>query len=89
MIVSGYTLLGQKLTGKTSDLNIISDRISVKDGMSISGSVVVNDTLPLKQEAFGKFGAYAMQDYILYQYFTPKEALTFGAILKLGCSIED
>ena len=77
------TLHRQKLAEKSSVLNIINDRISIKDGMSLSGSVVVNDTLPLKQEVFGKFGAYVMQDYILYQDFTPKEVLNLGARLKL------
>ena len=50
---------------------------------------MVNDTVPLKQDVFGNFGAYVMQDDVLYKDFTPKEALTFAARLKLGGKIED
>lgn len=64
---SGLALPGQTLyimgssgAGKTSLLNILSDRISVKHGMSLKGSVMVNDSLPLKQEVFGNFAAYVM-----------------------------
>jgi ABC-type multidrug transport system ATPase subunit len=45
---------------------------------------MINDSLPLKQKVFGSFGAYVMQDDILYQSFTPEEALMFAARLKLG-----
>lgn len=50
---------------------------------------MVNDTMPLNQGVFGKFGAYVMQDDILYDSFTPREALQFAAQLKLGGSEED
>ena len=87
---SGYALPGETLyimgssgAGKTSLLNILSDRISNKNGQIVKGQVMVNDKLPLTQEDFGKFGAYVMQDDILYDSFTPREALTFAARLKL------
>jgi len=89
--VSGYAMPGHTLyimgasgAGKTSLLNLLSDRISRKDGATVSGEVMVNDSIPLTQKVFGNFGAYVMQDDVLFQSFTPREALTFAARLKLG-----
>ncbi len=87
---SGYALPGETLfimgasgAGKTSLLNMLSDRISLKGGASISGSININDSLPLNQDVFGHVGAYVMQDDILFESFTPRQALTFAARLKL------
>jgi len=51
---SGYALPGETLyimgssgAGKTSLLNILSDRISNKDGQVVTGKIMINDTLPL------------------------------------------
>jgi len=52
--------MGASGAGKTSLLNMLSDRISVRDGTFISGTVMVNDTIPLKQKFFGSIGAYVM-----------------------------
>ena len=48
--VSGYALPGQTLyimgasgAGKTSLLNILSDRIALRDGAKLSGDVRIND----------------------------------------------
>lgn len=82
----GHTLyiMGASGAGKTSLLNLLSDRISRKDGGTVSGEVMVNDSIPLTQKVFGNFGAYVMQDDVLFQCFTPREALKFAARLKLG-----
>ena len=52
--------MGASGAGKTSLLNILSDRISIRDGASLSGNVIINDTIPLKQKVFGSVGAYVM-----------------------------
>jgi ABC-type multidrug transport system ATPase subunit len=75
--------MGSSGAGKTSLLNILSDRASSQGGTTIKGEVRLNDSLVLNDKIFGNFGAYVMQDDILYEYFTPKEALTFAAKLKL------
>ena len=45
--------------------------------------------MPLNQTTFAQFGAYVMQDDILFEYFTVKEALTFAATLKLRLTEEE
>ena len=49
---------------------------------------MVNDTQPLTEKLFGSCCAYVMQDDILFESFTVKEALTFAARLKLNYSRE-
>jgi len=79
-------IMGSSGAGKTSLLNMLSDRISLKNGATISGKVMINDSIELSQKNFGSIAAYVMQDDILFQSFTPREALTFAARLKLGGS---
>ena len=89
--VSGCALPGQSLyimgssgAGKTSLLNLLSDRISKQSGMTdFRGEILINDKITLNQNVFGSVGAYVMQDDVLYSSFTPREALTFAAKLKL------
>jgi ABC-type multidrug transport system ATPase subunit len=94
--VSGYAMPGQTLfimgssgAGKTSLLNILSDRIGKRSGQKVEGKVLVNDTIELKQDLFGKVAGYVMQDDVLFEHFTPREALTFAARLKLKTSVQD
>ncbi len=70
---SGYAMPGTTLyimgssgAGKTSLLNMLSDRISLKNGATLSGKVLVNDTTELSQNNFGSIAAYVMQDDILF-----------------------
>lgn len=70
---SGYAMPGTTLyimgssgAGKTSLLNMLSDRISLKNGATVSGKVLVNDTTELSQKNFGSIAAYVMQDDILF-----------------------
>ena len=89
--VSGFALPGQTLyimgssgAGKTSLLNILSDRASTSGGNSISGTVKVNDAAKLDQHVFGRVGGYVMQDDVLFAYYSPRESLRFAARLKLS-----
>jgi ABC-type multidrug transport system ATPase subunit len=89
--VSGYAMPGQALfimgasgAGKTSLLNILSDRVTLRDGAKLTGKRTINDTMKCDDSNFGLVSGYVMQDDILYQHFTPREALTFAANLKLG-----
>ena len=70
---SGYALPGTTLyimgasgAGKTSLLNLISDRVSMKNGATVSGSIMINDSMPLNLKNFGSVAAYVMQDDILF-----------------------
>jgi ABC-type multidrug transport system ATPase subunit len=71
--VSGFVLPGQTLyimgasgAGKTSLLNIISDRISTNKGDILKNEIYLNDTVRVNEDNFGKVSAYVMQDDILY-----------------------
>lgn len=44
----------------------------------------MNDTLSFNEKNFGNLAGYVMQDDILYEFFTPREALMFSADLKLA-----
>ena len=81
--------MGSSGAGKTSLLNLISDRLSKKNGQTFEGSVLINDKIPLNQEMFGNIGAYVMQDDILFSYFTVEEAFEFAAKLKLNCPLSE
>jgi len=80
-------IMGSSGAGKTSLLNMISDRISTKRGNSFSGRVMMNDDKVVNQDSFGNIGAYVMQDDVLFSYFTVEEALQFAARLKLNVPI--
>lgn len=89
---SGVALPGQSLfimgasgAGKTSLLNVLSDRVKTDRTKVLEGRVTVNN-LALTQGNFGTFGAYVMQDDVIFEYFTVMEALTFAARLRLRCS---
>ncbi len=76
--VSGYALPGETLyimgasgAGKTSLLNMLSDRISTRDGQTLSGEIKINDSMRVSQQVFGSLAAYVMQDDVLYDSFTP------------------
>jgi len=78
--------MGASGAGKTSLMNIISDRVALKSGDTLSGDVLLNDTYSLNQQLFGSYCTYVMQDDVLFAHFTVKEALTFAARLRLNIS---
>lgn len=70
---SGYALPGQSLyimgasgAGKTSLLNILSDRVSLANGAKVTGKILINDHYELKGKNFGKVAGYVMQDDVLF-----------------------
>ena len=64
--------MGSSGAGKTSLLNIISDRIALRRGTSLQGKVLLNDTHKLDQDTFGKVAAYVMQDDVLFEHYSPR-----------------
>ena len=81
--------MGASGAGKTSLLNLLSDRIAIKDGSTIEGRITLNDQHELNSSLFSSYASYVMQDDVIFAYFTVKEALTFAARLKLHCSEEE
>ena len=81
--------MGSSGAGKTSLLNIISDRIASTRTNKISGKITINDQVPLNSQTFGLVASYVMQDDVLFYNFTPREALKFAARLKLPISSEE
>jgi ABC-type multidrug transport system ATPase subunit len=58
----GQTLyiMGASGAGKTSLLNILSDRISLNNGDVLNNEIYLNDTVRVNDENFGKVSAYVM-----------------------------
>mmetsp|Transcript_23207 Transcript_23207/g.30989 ORF Transcript_23207/g.30989 Transcript_23207/m.30989 type:complete len:376 (-) Transcript_23207:1065-2192(-) len=82
-------IMGASGAGKTSLLNLLSDRVGIKPGMTVRGKIAFNDVHTLNQQLFSNYATYVMQDDVIFAYFTVKEALTFAARLKLKCSEEE
>ena len=82
----GQTLfiMGASGAGKTSLLNILSDRIASNSSSKINKHIVINDNMVVDDQNFGKVSGYVMQDDILFQHFSPRDALRFAANLKLS-----
>jgi len=64
---SGYALPGQTLyimgasgAGKTSLMNVLSDRILIKKGCKLEGALTINDKYPINQKLFGTCCTYVM-----------------------------
>lgn len=76
-------IMGASGAGKTSLLNIISKRVTIRNGASLTGDIKMNDVVA-DQNLFGKYSAYVMQDDILFEYFTVRESIRFAARLKLN-----
>ena len=81
--------MGASGAGKTSLLNLLSDRITMKPGMTMSGDIMFNDQYQLNADTFANYASYVMQDDVLFAYFTVREAITFAAKLKLTISDDE
>ena len=53
-------IMGASGAGKTSMLNMISDRLGGGAGSQKTGKVMLNDKKELTQDLFGQLGAYVM-----------------------------
>ncbi|CDW72976.1 abc transporter family protein [Stylonychia lemnae] len=82
-------IMGASGSGKTTLLNILSQRTKCMNMGDITGKIKVNDDLEMNAEMFAKYGAYVMQDDLLFQFFTPREALLFAARMRLKLSIKE
>jgi ABC-type multidrug transport system ATPase subunit len=52
--------MGASGAGKTSLLNILSDRISLNSGDTLQKDIFINDTLRVNDDNFGKVSGYVM-----------------------------
>eukprot|EP00762_Andalucia_godoyi_P003123 ANDGO_01002.mRNA.1 Protein white len=90
--ISGYArpgeltaLMGPSGSGKTTLLNLIAGRF--RDG-SMSGCVQINSYDPSKTAGLIRnYGAYVMQQDVVYDNLTPTELLTYACKLK-GLSVD-
>jgi ABC-type multidrug transport system ATPase subunit len=80
--VSGFAIPGETLfimgssgAGKTTLLNSLCDRVKKVSPNKFNGKVLINDSSELDSDNFGKYGAYVMQDDILFETFKCAEAL--------------
>jgi len=60
-------IMGSSGAGKTTLLNVLADRITQNRRSKLGGEILVNDSYPVSQKDFGRYGAYVMQDDILFQ----------------------
>ena len=79
--------MGSSGAGKTTLLNALVDRL-YKNGLCrtkyrYSGKILVNKHIEVTQKNFGRFGAYVMQNDILFASLKCEEALMFAAKLRL------
>ena len=52
--------MGASGAGKTSLLNLLSDRVEFSKGKTLSGQILLNDKHPLTSETFSRFACYVM-----------------------------
>ena len=82
-------IMGASGAGKTSLLNILSDRVPIPPEGKLSGTILFNDAIPVNARSFARYAAYVQQDDILFARFTVREALRFAARLKLRIPVAE
>lgn len=75
--------MGSSGAGKTSLLNLLSNRLATTNNAKLTGSITANG-YPIKDVEFAKFTGYVTQDDILYETMTPRECIRFSAFMKIG-----
>ena len=83
-VKSGETMfiMGSSGAGKTTLLNVLCDRLVNDRNHKREGDIMVNDSHPVTQADFGAYGAYVMQDDMLFPTLTCEEVIRFSAKLK-------
>lgn len=81
-------ILGPSGGGKTSMLNILSGKIVDGKNISLTGTIMANGKT-FHNDDFTKFSGYVMQNDILLDFFTVREAITFAANLKVNGTEEE
>ncbi|KAL4474929.1 hypothetical protein ABPG74_001625 [Tetrahymena malaccensis] len=80
-------ILGPSGGGKTSLLNILSGKIVNGQNIQLTGQIMANGQTFSNQD-FTKFSGYVMQNDILLDFFTVREAIQFAADLKVNGTAE-
>lgn len=81
-------IMGASGSGKTSLLNILGSRLDLSKGCSKTGLIQCNGR-NVKNQDFGKLGAFVMQDDILIETMSPIESFCFAAKLRTNLSAEE
>jgi ABC-type multidrug transport system ATPase subunit len=77
-------IMGSSGAGKTTLLNALCDRIEESKNAKLTGTVQINEVKDVKKKDFGRYGAYVMQDDVLFETLTTRESLLFAARLRLN-----
>lgn len=74
--------MGSSGAGKTTLLNILCCRAGNTASVTLSGDITANGQ-KFDAQSFSNFAAYVMQEDILMETMTVKEAMQFAANLKM------
>ncbi|KAL4474935.1 hypothetical protein ABPG74_001631 [Tetrahymena malaccensis] len=75
-------IMGSSGAGKTTLLNILCCRADNSDEVKLSGQITANGQ-PFDARSFSNFAAYVMQEDLIMETMTVREALQFAANLKM------
>mmetsp|Transcript_21576 Transcript_21576/g.3527 ORF Transcript_21576/g.3527 Transcript_21576/m.3527 type:complete len:87 (+) Transcript_21576:222-482(+) len=75
--------MGSSGAGKTSLLNILSNRLATTKNATTSGKITANG-YPVQEISYTSFSAYVTQEDILIGTLTPRESISFVAYMKIG-----
>lgn len=79
-------LMGPSGAGKTSLMNVLAGRVVPSKKKRITGDILVNGS-PINPRSYRKNIAYVMQEDLLFETATAKEALEFSAKLRLPAKV--
>ncbi|CAI2387656.1 unnamed protein product [Moneuplotes crassus] len=82
-------IMGSSGAGKTTLLNALCDRLQKTKNYKLEGDILLNNSHPVSQKDFGKYGVYVMQDDVLFPTLTCEEAIKFSAQLRTNLQGQD